>query len=318
VKVYITQKLPLIAETLLKANKLNYEVFPKDRPITKQELIKNAKDADALISLLTDKIDKEVIDSLSNCKVIANYAVGYNNINVKYANSKNIIVTNTPDTLTDSTADLAITLILACARRLFESEKFLRAGKYKTWKPELLLGYELKNKTLGIIGAGRIGQATAKRAASFGMKIIYYNKSKKENFENELNAKKVSLNQLMKSSDFISVHLPLNSKTYHILNDNNLKLVKKNSIIINTSRGEVIDEKALINLLKKNKIYAAGLDVFENEPFINKELLKLKNVVVLPHIGSATVEARSAMAKLAAENVISVLKLNKALTPVKF
>lgn len=317
-KVYITQKLPSIAETLLKANKLNYEVFPKDRPITKKELIKNAKDADALISLLTDKIDKEVIDSLSNCKVIANYAVGYNNINVKYANSKNIIVTNTPDTLTDSTADLAITLILACARRLFESEKFLRAGKYKTWKPELLLGYELKNKTLGIIGAGRIGQATAKRAASFGMKIIYYNKSKKENFENELNAKKVSLNQLMKSSDFISVHLPLNSKTYHILNDNNLKLVEKNSIIINTSRGEVIDEKALINLLKKNKIYAAGLDVFENEPFINKELLKLKNVVVLPHIGSATVEARSAMAKLAAENVISVLKLNKALTPVKF
>lgn len=317
-KVYITQKLPSIAETLLKANKINYKVFPKDRPITKKELIKNAKDADALISLLTDKIDKEVIDSLTNCKVIANYAVGYNNIDVKYANSKNIIVTNTPDTLTDSTADLAITLLLACARRLFESEKFLRAGKYKTWKPELLLGYELKNKTLGIIGAGRIGQATAKRAAAFGMKIIYYNKSIKENFENELNAKKVSLNQLMKLSDFISIHLPLNSKTFHMLNEKNLKLVKRNSIIINTSRGEVIDEKALINLLKENKIYAAGLDVFENEPFINKELLKYKNVVILPHIGSATVEARTAMAKLAAENVVGVLKLNKALTPVKF
>lgn len=317
-KVYITQKLPSIAETLLKANKINYKVFPKDRPITKKELIKNAKDADALISLLTDKIDKEVIDSLTSCKVIANYAVGYNNIDVKYANSKNIIVTNTPDTLTDSTADLAITLLLACARRLFESEKFLRAGKYKTWKPELLLGYELKNKTLGIIGAGRIGQATAKRAAAFGMKIIYYNKSIKENFENELNAKKVSLNQLMKLSDFISIHLPLNSKTFHMLNEKNLKLVKRSSIIINTSRGEVIDEKALINLLKENKIYAAGLDVFENEPFINKELLKYKNVVILPHIGSATVEARTAMAKLAAENVIGVLKLNKALTPVKF
>ena len=317
-KVYITQKLPSIAETLLKANKINYGVFPKDRPITKKELIKNAKDADALISLLTDKIDKEVINSLTNCKVIANYAVGYNNIDVKYANSKNIIVTNTPDTLTDSTADLALTLILACARRLFESEKFLRAGKYKTWKPELLLGYELKNKILGIIGAGRIGQATAKRAAAFGMKIIYYNKSKKENIEKELNAKKVSLNQLMKLSDFISIHLPLNSKTFHILNDKNLKLVKNNSVIVNTSRGEVIDEKALLNLLKKNKNYTAGLDVFENEPFINKELLKYKNVVILPHIGSATVEARTAMAKLATENVISVLKFKKPLNPVIF
>jgi len=318
VKVYITQKLSSIAETLLKANKINYEVFPKDRPITKKELIKNAKDADAVISLLTDKIDKEVIDSLSNCKVIANFAVGYNNIDVQYANSKNIIVTNTPDTLTDSTADLAITLILACARRLFESEKFLRAGKYKTWKPELLLGYELKNKTLGIIGAGRIGQATAKRAASFGMEILYFNKSKKEKFEEELKAKKVSLNQLMKLSDFISVHLPLNLKTFHILNDKNLKLVKKNSIIVNTSRGEIIDEKALLNLLKKNKNYIAGLDVFENEPFINKKLLKYKNVVILPHIGSATIEARTAMAKLATENVISVLKFKKPLNPVMF
>ncbi|OGU34008.1 MAG: D-glycerate dehydrogenase [Ignavibacteria bacterium GWB2_35_6b] len=317
-KVYITQKLSSIAETLLKANKINYEVFPKDRPITKKELIKNAKDADAVISLLTDKIDKEVIDSLSNCKVIANFAVGYNNIDVQYANSKNIIVTNTPDTLTDSTADLAITLILACARRLFESEKFLRAGKYKTWKPELLLGYELKNKTLGIIGAGRIGQATAKRAASFGMEILYFNKSKKEKFEEELKAKKVSLNQLMKLSDFISVHLPLNLKTFHILNDKNLKLVKKNSIIVNTSRGEIIDEKALLNLLKKNKNYIAGLDVFENEPFINKKLLKYKNVVILPHIGSATIEARTAMAKLATENVISVLKFKKPLNPVMF
>lgn len=317
-KVYITRRLPSIAEKNLKANKLNAVSFKYDRPITKKELIKNAKDADAVITLLSDPIDKEIIDNLPKCKVIANYAVGYNNIDVKYAHSKNIIVTNTPDILTDATADLAMTLLLACSRRLFEAEAYLRAGKFKSWEPELLLGYELKNKTFGIIGAGRIGQATAKRANAFGMKIIYYNKSKKEGFEKEIGAKRVSLNQLLKKSDFISLHIPLNPKTYHLLNSQNLKLLKENSIIINTARGEVIDEKALINLLRKNKIYAAGFDVFENEPVINKDLLKLKNVLVLPHIGSATVETRTAMAKLAAANVINVLKNKKAVTPVKF
>jgi len=316
VKVYITRKLPEIAEKHLKANKLDVSSFKYDRAISKKELIKNAKDADALITLLSDKIDKEIIDNLPKCKVIANYAVGYNNIDTVYAKSKNIVVTNTPDILTDSTADLAMAILLTCSRRIIEGETYVRAGKFDGWKPNLLLGYEFRNKTFGIIGAGRIGQATAVRAKAFGMKIIYYNRSQKENFEKEQNAKKVSLNQLLKTSDFISVHLPLTPQTFHLLNKENLKLLKKNAIIINTARGEVVDENELIKLLKTNKIYAAGFDVYENEPAINKELLKLKNVLVLPHIGSATIEARNAMAKLVADNVISVLKHKKGVTPV--
>ncbi|MBU2493618.1 MAG: D-glycerate dehydrogenase [Bacteroidetes bacterium] len=315
-KVYITRKLPEIAEKHLKANKLDVSSFKYDRAISKKELIKNAKDADALITLLSDKIDKEIIDNLPKCKVIANYAVGYNNIDTVYAKSKNIVVTNTPDILTDSTADLAMAILLTCSRRIIEGETYVRAGKFDGWKPNLLLGYEFRNKTFGIIGAGRIGQATAVRAKAFGMKIIYYNRSQKENFEKEQNAKKVSLNQLLKTSDFISVHLPLTPQTFHLLNKENLKLLKKNAIIINTARGEVVDENELIKLLKTNKIYAAGFDVYENEPAINKELLKLKNVLVLPHIGSATIEARNAMAKLVADNVISVLKHKKGVTPV--
>lgn len=315
-KVYITRKLPEIAEKHLKASKLDVSSFKYDRAISKKELIKNAKDADALITLLSDKIDKEIIDNLPKCKVIANYAVGYNNIDIQYAKSKNIVVTNTPDILTDSTADLAMAILLTCSRRIIEGETYVRAGKFDGWKPNLLLGYEFRNKTFGIIGAGRIGQATAVRAKAFGMKIIYYNRSQKENFENEQNAKKVSLNQLLKTSDFISVHLPLTPQTFHLLNKENLKLLKKNAIIINTARGEVVDENELIKLLKTNKIYAAGFDVYENEPAINKELLKLKNVLVLPHIGSATIEARNAMAKLVADNVISVLKHKKGVTPV--
>lgn len=316
--VFITRKLPDAAEKTLRKNKINVTTFKYDRPITKNEIIKHAKNADGIISLLSDQIDKEIIDNLPKCRVIANYAVGYNNIDIEYADKKNIIVTNTPDILTDATADLAMALLLGCARRIPEGEAFLKAGKFRSWEPELMLGYELNCKTIGIIGAGRIGQATAERAKAFGMKIIYFNKSRKLDFEKKTGAKKASLNQLLKKSDFISLHVPLNAKTYHLLNTENLKLVKKNCIIINTARGEVVDEKFLIKLLKQNKIYAAGFDVFENEPNINKDLLKLKNVLALPHIGSATIETRSAMAKLAADNVIGVLKRNKALTPVRF
>ncbi len=315
-KVFITYKLPGEPELLLKKKGYHVSAHSKSENISKEELIEKAKDANALITLLSNKIDKEIIDALPKLKIIANCAVGFNNIDVEYARSKNIIVTNTPDILTDATADITVGLVLACARRFYEAEKMMRERKFTGWKPGLLLGMELRGKTFGLIGAGRIGQAVADRMKAFGTKIIYFNKSKKNEFENETGAKKVSLNNLLKNSDIISIHLPLNASTFHFLNKENLVHVKKTSILINTARGEVIDEKYLIKLLKQKKIFAAGFDVYEGEPKINNELLKLENVYLLPHIGSATIETRTAMSILCAENIVKVLKGNPPITPV--
>ncbi len=315
-KIFITRKISETAVNLLNNKNYDVRVYSKNIPISKKELINNVKDADAVISLLSDNFNPEVIDGMEKCKIISNYAVGYNNIDVEYAKSKNIIVTNTPDVLTDSTADLAITLALACARRVLEGDKLVRSGKFKGWEPKLLLGIELKNKKFGILGAGRIGAATAFRAKAFGSNILYYSKSKKEEMEKQTGAKKVSLNKLLKDSDIISIHLPLNKETYHLINEENLKFLKKSSILINTARGEIVDEKELIKILKRRRVFAAGFDVYENEPSINMELLKLDNVVLLPHIGSATEDTRNAMAELAAKNVINVLEGRKPVTPV--
>lgn len=282
----------------------------------RKRLIRLIKNADAIIPLLVDRIDRELIGSMQNCRVIANYAVGYNNIDVDFASSRQIIVTNTPDILTDATADIAIGLLLACSRKLIKSDKFMRSSKFSGWMPNLMLGHDLKNKIFGIVGAGRIGRAAAIRARAFGCKIIYYNRTPKPELEKELNAKRVSLNYLMKSSNFISIHIPLNDKTYHLIDREKLSLMKPDAILINTARGEVVDEKFLIKMLKKNKIYAAGFDVYEGEPKVNPELLKLDNVVLLPHFGSATLETRSEMAMLCAKNVHSVLQNKKPLTPV--
>lgn len=315
-KVYITRELPEIAFKLLRQKKISFDYYKKDQPIPRKILLNKIRNCEALISLLTEKIDKEVIDKMSRCKIIANYAVGYNNIDIEYAKRKKIIVTNTPDVLTESTADLAMALVLACARRISEGEKLLRSRKYKGWKPKLLLGIELKGKNFGVLGAGRIGSAVAKRARSFGTNIFYVDQKRNVKLEKELNAKKVSLKFLLQSSDILSVHLPLNNKTYHYLNQKKLNQLKKNSILINTSRGEVIDERALISLLKRNWIMAVGLDVFENEPKLNSELLKFPNIIVLPHLGSATREARDGMAELAVRNVINVIKGKQPITPV--
>lgn len=315
-KVFITRDIPEVAYKLLKKNGINFDYYKEDRTIPKSILQKKVKDCDALIPLLTEQIDSHLIDKMPNCRVIANYAVGYNNIDVEYAKSKKIFVTNTPDVLTESTADLTIALVLACARRLYEAERIVRLQKFKGWKPKMLLGVEMRKKVFGILGAGRIGSAVAVRAYAFGTKIIYYDSQKNYDLENGFSAKKVTLNTLLKKSDFVSVHLPLNKNTHHFLNKERLSLVKPTAIIVNTARGEIIDESFLIKMLKKNKIRSAGFDVYENEPTISKELLKLNNVVLLPHIGSATEEARNAMAELAARNVINVLHGKKPVTPV--
>ena len=315
-KVFITREIPEAGILLLKKNGFEVSIYKKDNPIPSKELIKQAKNCDALISLLSDKIDKEVIDKMGKCKVIANYAVGFNNIDVNYAKSKGIIVTNTPNVLTDSTADLAVSLVLACARRIPEAEQLVRSKKFKGWEPKLFLGMELRDKCFGILGAGRIGSAVAKRAHAFGCKILYYSNHNNRELEKTLGAKRASLNSILKKSDILSIHLPLNKNTFNLLNSTNLYLLKNSAIFVNTARGEIADEKILISLLKKKKIFAAGFDVYENEPNLNPEFYELDNAVLLPHIGSATVEARNNMSLLAAKNVIAVLSGKNALTPV--
>ena len=315
-KVFITREISSAAKELLQKEGISVKEYSKNKAIPRDVLIKNIKDADGIISLLTEKFDEELIDKLEKCKIIANYAVGFNNIDIKYTKSKGIVVTNTPDVLTDATAEIAVSLVLACARRIVESDNFMRERKFVGWEPKLYQGIQLTGKTVGIIGAGRIGQATAKRMQGFGCKIIYYNRSRKPEFEKELNAKKVSLSKLMSTSDIISIHLPFNSSTKQLLSKEKLELLKSTAILVNTARGEIIDEKHLIKMLKQKRIFAAGFDVYENEPDYNEKLLKLKNVVLLPHIGSATFETRDKMAELAAKNVINVLRGKKPITPV--
>ena len=315
-EVYFTREIPAIAEILLKKKGIKAIVFRKNNPIPKLSLIKNIRNSDGLISLLSDKIDKNVIDAMPKCQVIANYAVGYNNIDVDYANRKGIIVTNTPDVLTESTAEITLALILACSRRILEGQEMMINNKFKGWGPKLLLGIELAGKYFGIIGAGRIGAAAAIRAKAFGTKILYCSNHKNEFLESVTGARKVTLSRLLALSDIVSLHLPLTPQSFHLLNKQSLNLLKPSAILINTARGEIVDEKELIKMLKVNRIFAAGFDVYENEPKINPELLKLSNVVLLPHVGSGTFEARNKMAELAARNVIAVLSGRKAITPV--
>lgn len=315
-RVLVTREIPSAGLTLLKEKGFDLDIYGKDSTMPRKEFLKRIKECDAVITLLTERIDKEAIDKMERCRIIVNYAVGFNNIDVDYAKRKGIIVANTPDVLTDSTADLAMALVLSCARRIPEAEKFVRDKKFKGWKPKLFLGVELKDKYFGILGAGRIGSAVAKRAHAFGCKILYYSDVQNKQIEKTLGAKRDTLNSLLKKSDIISIHLPLNKNTYNLLNESNLGLLKKSSILINTARGEIVDEKILIRMLREKKIFSAGLDVYDNEPAINKEFFELKNVVLLPHIGSGTVEARDKMSLLVAKNVIAVLSGKKPVTPV--
>lgn len=315
-KVFITSIIPEIAIKILTENNIEVIQHKSYLPISKPSLIKKAKKCDALLCLLANKIDKEIIDALPNLKIISNYAVGFNNIDVEYATQKNIWVTNTPDVLTNATADLAFALLLSCVRRIVEADEFTRKGKFKIWQSDLMLGKELNGKILGIIGAGRIGQAMGRRAVGFGMKIIYFDKKQIKDFEKQTGAKYISLNQLLKKSDFISIHTPLTKETYHLIDEKEFDLMKDGAILINTARGEVINEAALVKALKSGKLFSAGLDVYEFEPKITKDLLRMKNVVLLPHIGSATEETRTKMAELCARNIVKVLKGQKPITPV--
>ncbi len=306
-KIFVTRKIPIQGLNLLDRNH-ELEINPYDRVLSKQEIIKGLKNKDGLVCLLTDVIDKEVINSEPKLKIISNYAVGYDNIDVKTATKRKIIVTNTPNVLTDTTAEMAWALLFSVARRIVEADKFTRQGKFKGWAPLLMHGRDITAKTLGVIGTGRIGTAFALKSKGFKMNVLYYDNLRNRKLEDELSAKKVELDRLLKESDFISVHLPYLHDTHHLISERQLKMMGKTTILINTSRGPIVDEQALVKALKNNWIFGAGLDVYEHEPEINKELLKLENVVLQPHSASATAETRTKMAIIVAENMINGLK----------
>ena len=277
---------------------------PYDRVLSKQEIIQGLKGNDGLLCLLTDPIDKDVIFSEPKLKMIANYAVGYNNIDVSAATQRGIPVSNTPDVLTDATAEMAWALLFSVTRRIPEGDRFTRAGKFKGWAPQLMLGQDVTGKTLGIVGAGRIGTAVALKSKGFQMNILYVDEHQNKILEQTLGAKKVKLEELLKSSDFVSLHVSLSNDTHHMISEKELHLMKKTAILINTSRGPVLDEQALAKALQEQRIFGAGLDVYEHEPHINKDLLTLENVVLQPHSASATFNARTKMAIMAAENMV--------------
>ena len=308
----MTRKIPKKGIQLLRRHFL-VKVYQKDQVIPRKELLKEVKQCDALLSLLTEKIDAEVLNANSKLKVVSNYAVGYDNIDVKAATAKGIIVCNTPGVLENAVAEHTFALMLALSKRIVEADRFTRAGKYKRWEPMLLLGTELEGKTIGIIGLGRIGAGVAERARKgMGVNVLYHDIKRNKQFEKEYQAKYVSLSELLKKSDFVSLHVPLLPSTKHLIGKEELRLMKKTAYLINTSRGPVVDEKALVEALEKKHIAGAGLDVYENEPKLTPGLTKLKNAVLTPHTASATVEARTAMSELAAQNIIDVLQGRRA------
>jgi glyoxylate reductase len=309
VKIFVTYDIPEKGINLLIERGYEVDVYKGEEFLSQEEMIARSKNADGIITQLRDTIDRNFIYALERTKIIANYAVGYNNIDIQAAKERGIYVTNTPGVLTDATADTAFALILAVARKIVQADKFVREGKFVGWKPKLFLGYDLFGKTLGIIGMGRIGQAVAKRAIGFGMKIVYHNRKRlSEDVEKQFNASYLPLDELMSVSDVISIHTPLTNDTYHLINKERIALMKPSAIIVNTARGPVIDELALYEVLKEGKIAGAGLDVYENEPMLTHGLEKLENVVLLPHIGSATYETREKMSEMVAVNIIEALE----------
>jgi len=308
-KVLVTRKFFDEAIDLIKTV-ADVEIYPSEEdPIPREVLLDKVQDIDGLLPMLTDRVDQTLLDRGKRLKVVSNYAVGYNNIDVNEATKHGVMVTNTPDVLTDTTADCAFMLLMAISRRLVEVDKFVREGKWvKAWGPKMLLGSDITGKTLGIIGLGRIGKAVVPRAKGFNMKILYHNRNPDPEAE-KLGVEYRSMDEILAESDYISLHVPLNDNTKHLIGKPELKKMKKTAYLINTSRGPVVDEKALTKALKENRIAGAGLDVLYEEPTNPKNpLLKLDNVIVAPHIGSATIETRLAMAMKAATNLTAALK----------
>jgi glyoxylate reductase len=315
-KVYITRKIPEVGVHLLKD--IGYEVIinPDDCPLTPEALVSeiHTHNPDALISMLTDSIQASVFDAAPNVKIVANYAVGYNNIDLEEAKKRNIVVSNTPDVLTDAVAEHTIALMLAIGRRVVESDTFIRKGMFTCWEPLGFLGTQLRGSVLGLIGAGRIGGRVAEIAKNgFGMTVCYYDVKRNEQFEKTTNALFCATpDKVLKNADFVSIHVPLLETTKHMIDAAHLRMMKKTAYLINTSRGQIVKEADLVEALRLEHIRGAALDVFEEEPRLAAGLTELSNVVITPHTASATTKAREDMSEMAARNVIEVLRGNIA------
>lgn len=305
--VFITRPIPQPGIDLIKKH-ATVILRRKDSVITRPELLAGVKKADILLPILTDAIDDAVMAAGPKLKLIANYAAGYNNIDLAAATRRGIFVTNTPDVLTDTTAELAVTLMLAAARGVVWTDREMRAGRYAGWGPLAYMGHGVSGKTLGVVGLGRIGARVAEICHhGFGMHVLYYTKHKERDVEKSLGAKKVSLATLLKQSDFVTLHVPLMKETTHLISTRELKMMKSTAFLINTSRGPVVDEAALVTAVKTGQIAGAGLDVYEHEPKMAPGLAQLKNVITVPHIGSATIDTRTAMSMVAANNIVAYL-----------
>lgn len=307
-RVFVTRALPEEAMNILQEHLQCRFWEEADIPVPRDILLEEAKEADGLYTLLTDKVDVELFSHSPRLRVVANMAVGYDNIDIAAARERGIIVTNTPGVLNETTADLTFALMMATARRLVESAEFVKQGKWKTWSPMLLTGPDIYGATLGVIGMGRIGEAVVRRAKGFAMNILYYNRNRKPEAEQELGIKYALMDDLLQKSDFVVVLTPLTPETRHLIGPRELSMMKPSAVLINTSRGPVVDEQALYDALRQKTIWAAGLDVFEQEPIgPDHPLLQLDNLVALPHIGSASIATRRKMAVMAAENLVAAL-----------
>ncbi|HLA39168.1 MAG TPA: D-glycerate dehydrogenase [Candidatus Glassbacteria bacterium] len=314
-KVLVTRHLPGRAvETI--AGRYKLTVNPHDRNLSYEELRTLAAGCSGILSVLRDRIDRPLIEAVPELRVVSNFAVGYDNIDLAAAAARGIIVTNTPGVLTEATADIAFALIMAVGRRIVEADRFTRAGKFDGWAPEMLLGADVHGSTLGIVGLGGIGLALARRAAGFDMEVLYYSRNRKPGAERQTGAKYAELDDLLKRSDYVSVHAPLSSDTFHLIDQRRLGLMKPTAFLINTARGPVVDEDALVRALQEGRIAGAGLDVFEEEPKLHPGLAGLDNTVLLPHIGSASLATRIRMADMAVENLLAVLAGDPPPNPV--
>ena len=314
-KVLVTREIPEAGLGLLE----DFDVTVlAERPPTRDELLEAVRGASGVLSTATEKMDGEVMDAAGvGLKVVANMAVGYDNIDISAATNRGVVVTNTPGVLDETTADVAFMLMLAAARRVGEGERLLRAGEWEWWGPKQLRGIDVWGKKLGVVGLGRIGRAVARRGRGFGMEILYHNRSRKEDAEKELGARYLDLDDLLRESDFVSIHTPLTDATRHLIGERELGLMQDTAVLVNTSRGPVVDEAALAAALEGGRIFAAGLDVYEEEPKVHPRLLELEKAVLAPHIGSATIETRDRMATLAAENLAAVLRGEEPKSPVE-
>lgn len=308
-KIFVTRPIPQAGLEILRQAYPDFTMNSEDRVLERHELLAAVKGLDGLLSLLTDRIDGELLDAAGpQLKIVANHAVGFDNVDLKAATEHGVLITNTPGVLTEATADHAWALLFAVTRRIPESEKFLREGKFKGWGPLMFLGGDVSGRTLGVIGAGRIGHHMALRSRGFNMRVLYTDEFANKVLEKEIGARRVSLDELLHDSDFVSLHVPLLPGTRHLINAASLRKMKPSAYLINTSRGPVVDEAALAEALRAGVIAGAALDVFENEPAVHPDLLKRDNLVLTPHTASATIATRSNMATMAAKNLLAGLR----------